>query len=174
MKRLLALLLTALPASAAQAQMFYDSFDGPVSDEFAAASADWEAVWDGDRWTSALNLGAVCPNTDVDGPGAFGAPGDAFDNAIVAGEEDWHDYAVEVEFHAADDDALGVVLRYSSADSYYVVVLSRDEMPSDGGDVDYLIAPETRLYRVTLGGAIEILAPSPTPPPAGLAGLVIV
>jgi hypothetical protein len=171
MKRLLAILLVTLPATVAEAQLYYDSFDAPVSSDFTAASDDWSSVWDGDRWTSALNLGAVSPQTDVNGPGAFGAPPDAFDNAIVVGEAEWNDYAVEAEFYVVDDDALGVVLRYSSADSYYLVVLSRDEMPSEGGTVDYLIAPQTRLYRVTLGGATQLLDPIPVQAYAAVSSL---
>lgn len=151
----------ALVPRPSAAQSFYDSFDSPASSAFAEASSDWTAVWEADPWTSARNLGGVCPVTDTNGPGQLGAPVDAFENAIVAGQDTWRDYAVEASFYALDNDGLGLVVRYTSADSFYLVVSSRHEMPTPNGS-EPLSAAQTRLYRISAGQAELVGEPATT------------
>ncbi len=162
MKRLfvncLLLTLISLPA---RSQNFSDDFDQTPASDFASSSADWEAVWSGDGWTTAVHSGGVSPSTEVSGPGEFGAPADAFENAIVTGEDSWRDYSIETRFFVDDIDGLGFVFRYTSPDSFYVLVLSRNLIPAGDGQVDVLVAPETRLYRVHAGVATQILDPIP-------------
>lgn len=134
-------------------QHFTDGFDGASQDNFTAASPDWEAIWSGDEWTTKTDPKGVAPSTDVDGPGQFGGGADPFENGIVAGDPSWRDYSVEAEFFVGDDDALGVIVRYGSADSFYLLVMSRDAMPGLGGTVETLTGPETRVYRVDSAGA---------------------
>ncbi len=144
-------LLLVLVASPALGQNFSDDFEGVSSSDFAASSEDWEPVWTGDGWKA--SGGGVSPNTEIGLPGGFGAPADHFENAIVAGEESWQDYSVEVQFHVDDVDALGIVFRYTSPDSFYLLVMSRNLMPSTDGSVETLSEPETRLYRIDDGTA---------------------
>ncbi|MCP4599922.1 MAG: hypothetical protein GY847_05175 [Proteobacteria bacterium] len=154
-------LLIVLVSPSLWSQNFTDGFDGsPVSD-FAASSAAWDAVWDGDGWTTENHAGGVSPSTNKVGQGKFGEPADVFENAIVTGGKDWRDYSVEARFYVDDVDAIGLVFRYTSPDSFYVLVISRNTMPSTDGQVDYLLGPETRLYRVFEGKAEQLLEPSP-------------
>jgi len=164
MTRFLAVIATLLISAGASAQSFYDDFGGPASDSFAATSASWDAVWPADQWNTDLNIGGVAPSTDTIGasPDAFGAPADAFDNAIVAGQLGWRDYAVEADFFVADDDALGLLFRHTSMDDCYLLVLTRDTMPGIGGAVDATGGQETRLYRISAGAAVSLLGPAPT------------
>ncbi|MCP4676640.1 MAG: hypothetical protein GY854_14225 [Deltaproteobacteria bacterium] len=147
-------LLLAFIASPALGQNFTDDFEGVSSSDFAASSADWEAVWTGDGWKA--SGGGVSPNTEIGDPGGFGAPADHFENAIVAGDESWQDYSVEAQFHVDDVDALGIVFRYTSPDSFYLLVMSRSLMPSSDGSVEALLEPETRLYRIYDGTATAL------------------
>ena len=164
MKRFtLTFLIFFLFADSVSAQYFFDDFESESLDDVGSQSDDWEAVWVTDGWTSALNSGGVSPKTDsVIQTDAFGAPPDAFDNAIIAGEETWQDYGVEADFFVFDDDGLGLVFRYTSADNYYVIVMSRDQMPDEDGAVVSLSGAETRLYRIANGNATALLAPPPT------------
>jgi hypothetical protein len=154
-------LILVLAVTPVLAQNFTDEFNGTPADDFASSSADWDAVWSGDEWTTAMNSGGVSPKTDVFGPGEFGEPADAFENAIISGDDGWRDYSVEAGFYIADNDAIGLVFRYTSPDSFYLLAMSRDRMPSTGGVVEYLLAPEMRLYRIFEGEIEQILSPIP-------------
>ncbi|MCU0664199.1 MAG: hypothetical protein MUC50_17960 [Myxococcota bacterium] len=154
---LCAILVPALSS----AQSFYDSFDEPKSSIFADESEAWDAVWDGDPWTSFRNPSGVCPVTDESSPGSLGEPVDAFENIIVAGQSTWRDYAVEASFYALDNDAVGIVVRYASPSNFYLVVSSRNEMPSPMGS-ENLPSGETRLYRISQGVAQLMGEPAPT------------
>ncbi len=147
---------------AAYGQNLVDNFTDPIADDFATTSTVWDAVWAGDAWSTALNSGlGVSPKTDVDGPGQFGGSADPFENALVAGEATWRDYSVEGAFYAADDDAVGIVFRYTSPGSFYLLVLSRDVMPAPDGQIDHLAEPQTRLYRISQNTVVQLLDPIP-------------
>lgn len=154
--RLIALSSILSICSVVSGQSFNDDFSGPPAANFAASSSNWDAVWSQDGWTTAINAGGVSPNTDADGPGKFGSPADAFENAIVAGDQSWRDYAIETEFYVNDDDAVGIVFRYTSPSNFYVMVMSRDSMPGLNGIVEHLLQPQTRIYRVTDEAIVQL------------------
>ena len=150
MKRLFLVIFLALPAHAAMSQSFFDDFAGTPATDFAAADNNWETIWSDDSWCTSANTGGLSPNTDTTGTGAsFGAPADAFDNGIVTGEDTWRDYAVEADFFVEDDDGLGLIFRYTSANNYYVIILTRDLMPGTSGSIISTGGQETRLYKIS-------------------------
>jgi hypothetical protein len=98
-----------------------------------------------DPWTSDLSpsyysSGSVSPATDELDPGDFDASLDWYENFLLTGHQSWAIVTVEADMAAEDDDAMGLVARYSNSGSrvrYYSCYMSNHRFPDcngDGGD----------------------------------------
>ena len=145
-QRLLALVALSTPAlllaPAAQAATFVDDDFECVDDSdhgTPAGNNGWYALLGSsstytDSWTSALN-GGVSPETDELGDSAdFGSDNlDWYENFLLTGHESIDDFVAEVSFTNADDDGMGIVFHYDSADSYYTCFVTDNRYPDCGG-----------------------------------------
>ena len=91
----------------------------------------WSANWADDSWTT-LATDGVAPLSD-DHLGQFGLPVDGFENFLLTGHPLWEDTAIEVTVTSADDDAVGLVTRYDSTESYYACWATQQSLPGCGG-----------------------------------------
>ncbi|MEL7368677.1 MAG: hypothetical protein AAFN74_07190, partial [Myxococcota bacterium] len=143
----LTLLAGSGPAHA-QTTYFEDNFDCSNEAAFGAPAGarGWLAVNPTDPFRTDANMG-VSPVTDQEG-GAFGAPIGPYENFLLTGHPAWKYVAVEATLRSADDDALGLVAGYSSAEAYYACYMSKNQLPDCGGLPELGISPTTRLIRV--------------------------
>lgn len=88
----------------------------------------WDSNLSGDTWATDLGDG-VSPSTD-EATGSFGAPVDNFENFLLTGHVSTNDVAIEADLTNDDDDAAGLVVRYSGPGSYYACYMTTDQAPS--------------------------------------------
>jgi hypothetical protein len=91
----------------------------------------WAANWENDSW-STLGTDGVTPLSD-DHVGQFGLPIDGYENFLLTGHSLWEDTVIEATVVTTDDDAVGLVARYDSAESYYACWATRQSLPGCGG-----------------------------------------
>ncbi len=146
--RVIAFLLAALPLAAGAQPLFETDFDD---------LAGWTPGWAGDDWR--ISRGQVQPITDStcadegDVDCNFGAPAEAVDNTLTAGDPNWTDYRVTARFVNYDDDAVGFVFRHQDADNYYLFLTSRGTWPTATRPSRDEAGTTARLYRVQNGRA---------------------
>ena len=164
----LLLLLWTQPSTLWAAPFTY-TFDNDHAD--FVGHDGWDGAYCNDSWTTALN-GGVTPKTD-DGCGPDDciacdyefakfngcSQSDPFDNHIHVGSELWKDYVYRVKFRNTDDDAFGVVFRYTNSGSFYLFVMSRAHAPSAT-----MPCTETflgsRLYKTNWPDGVQVLGTS--------------
>ena len=136
--RVLAFLLAATTSfggvAHAQSTYFEDDFDCSDDPEFGLSPGKrgWVSISPSDSYTTDENDG-VSPKTDT-GAGSFGTPVDDYENFLVTGHPLWRYVAIEGVANSLDDDTMGLVIRYSSADQYYSCYFSNDQYPVCSGD----------------------------------------
>jgi hypothetical protein len=85
---------------------------------------------DVDPWRgNGEGVGPVTDDMRSDAP-TFGEPVDSFENFLLTGNDQWHDTSIEASVTGGDDDGLGLVARYASADSYYACYMTNDRFAS--------------------------------------------
>ena len=115
----------------AQAVAFSDTFTCPDTSALGEVPGafGWEANWDLDPWQTDLNDG-VSPITDEWMGDGFGGAVDTYENFLLTGHSLWEDVAIEATVSATDDDAVGLVIRYSSTDAYYACWSTLENLPN--------------------------------------------
>ncbi len=139
-------LLVCLPAGAGAQPLYETDFDDLQG---------WTSSWPADAWR--ISRGQVQPVTDStcaeagEVGCAFGAPVEAIDNVLHAGDTTWTDYRVTASFTNYDDDAVGFVFRHQDPDNYYLFLTSRGVWPSAARPSTDESGVTARLYRVQNG-----------------------
>ncbi|SHH05541.1 protein of unknown function [Jatrophihabitans endophyticus] len=122
----------AVPAATAAAAAPLPTIEHPLgfTDTFDNGRTDgWTAVTEGTaagpaKWVA--RNGALQQTSNVYGgsaaPTSIAKPGTMF----VAGSPRWRDYDFSVSAHTADDDAFGVVFRYTDRNNYYRFSMDRE------------------------------------------------
>jgi uncharacterized protein (TIGR03382 family) len=130
-----------------------DDFDAYNAEPFSGTSG-WEAGYSGDAWTAAGTDG-VHNLTNAWSSGQWGADS-SFSNYLVQTGHTNDDFLLEVDVLSDDDDALGVVFRWTDIDNYYVVFWSHHWYPgtADGDWQDD--GPYAKLYSIRNGSATEL------------------
>jgi hypothetical protein len=133
MLRLTVALLLAPTAARAQSTFYEDDFTCTDDANFAVPLGveGWKNLYAADGWTTA-GTGGVSPNTDDDA-GGFGAPLDAFENALLTGHSSWTDVVVQARVADDDDDAHGLVARWAGSGSYWSCFMTGDQRPNCAG-----------------------------------------
>ena len=142
MKKLIALFssvavfLLAVPTGAAESTYFEDNFDCSNETSFGnpAGLYSWESNYEFENWETASN-GGVSPTRDA-GLGSFGDPIDDYESFLLTGHSTWKDYVIDATIQNADDDAMGLVARYSGPGSFYACYITGHLAPRCGGNND--------------------------------------
>lgn len=96
-----------------------------------------------DPWkTTPSGNNGVAPVTD-DLSGSFGEPRDAYENFLMTGHPLSRDISIEADMTSIDDDAMGLVARFTNGASYYACYVTRNRAAtcgSGGGDVGPRVA----------------------------------
>jgi len=127
--------------------------------DFGAAELDhfsgtdgWESGYDLDEWTTLGAEPEVHPRTDDEG--GLWADRDATANHLTQiAQGPFGEASVEVKVTIADDDAIGLILRKSGHDTFYLFFMTRDAAPALGGGGDSMSGEGAYIYRVRNGNA---------------------
>ena len=122
----------------AQSTYFEDDFECSNEPDMGLSpdKRAWLSINPLDPYTTDENDG-VSPKTDA-GAGSFGTPADDYENFLVTGHPLWRYVTIETIANSLDDDAMGLVVGYSSVDQYYTCYVSKDEYPVCTGDSETL------------------------------------
>jgi hypothetical protein len=155
MRTAASLLLSVLPVAvthAGEASSFadrvYDEDFSYGNDSTFSVTNGWTTGYSTDRWS--ITDAGVHANTDSSG-GTWGSAG-AADNHLTQRDEVFSDFELGVTFTFGDDDAQGLVFRYTSPTSYYLFFVTQDTGPSTSGASASLYG--AYLYRVSGGTAV--------------------
>jgi len=152
---LAALALGVLPAGGAAALDWLPewSYDFAANQYQNLAGNDgWVGGWTQDDWTSAAYEGEANPRTD-EGGGLWSQSSATRNTLSQEGVGPWFDVALETQVAVLDDDSLGLVLRKSADDTFYLLVMTNSMMPSEGSGGDGMYGQGAYLYRVDAGQA---------------------
>ncbi|MCB9647810.1 MAG: DUF4215 domain-containing protein [Deltaproteobacteria bacterium] len=146
---LTALGLVATRSAHAQATAFADDFSCSNEPAFGQppGAHGWESIYSMDPWRTDAN-GGVSPITDVSVPASFGLPLDAYENLLLTGHPSWRHLRVAATFNSLDDDAFGLVVRYSGPGSYYACFTTKNQRPDCAHQLEPNNRPRTSVMRV--------------------------
>ncbi len=145
--------LLVLPLAPAHADSWVDvysyDFGATASDHFAGTDG-WSAGFDEDDWATGWFPDEVNPRTD-DGGGFWSDPDAIANHLTQEGAGPWADSALEVSAAIFDDDALGVIVRKSAHDTFYLFFMTLDLAPPHGSGGNSMTGAGSYLYRVEDG-----------------------
>jgi cysteine-rich repeat protein len=146
---LTALGLFAARGAQAQATAFADDFECSNEPTFGQppGARGWESIYSMDAWRTDANAG-VSPISDVLIPASFGLPIDAYENFLLTGHPAWRYLRIQASFTSLDDDAFGLVARYSAPGAYYACFTTNNQRPDCAHQVEAPNSPRTSVMRV--------------------------
>ena len=143
----------AFARSGHAATWFDDDFSCVNDDNFGypAGQWGWQALLGGpdgdgggessfeDNWTTNHSGGISNQEDEGEYGSEFGGDSsleadDWYENFLVTGDYSWSNVAIEADMSTTDDDGMGLVVRYSSAESYYMCQLTNDRAPDCNDD----------------------------------------
>ena len=147
-----AVVLSAATASADTWIQTYTYDFGTTDLESFSGTDGWESGYDGDDWTTLGEGPEVHPRTDDEGGRWIDR--DATSNhltQILQGP--FGESSVEAKVTIADDDAIGLLLRKSAHDTFYLFYMTRDAAPALGAGGESMTGNGAYIYRVRNGNA---------------------
>ena len=143
-------------ATTAQAQTWIYEWDYDFATSQVAqfdGTDDWNSGCSYDNWRSDVFPGEVSPRSDEYG-GTWSSNNYIANHLTQEGQGPWSDVALTADFFAFDDDALGIIVRKSAHDTFYLFLMSRHLLPATGdGSSGYTYSAGAFLFRIESGYA---------------------
>jgi len=143
------LVVASAGSAVAQTTAFSDDFNCSNEAVFGrpAGNFGWAAINPADPWRTDPH-GGVTPRTDARLPVSFGAPIDFYENFLVTGHSAWRHTTISASFSNTDDDAHGLIARYSGPDRYWSCYMTLQQRPDCINSIEPWPTPFSALTRV--------------------------